>query len=221
MVDLAGPPLLDSVTPETANWMLSLARRKSYNDGEFIHSRGDEDPTMEVVIEGEMRLVRLRPDGTQSLVTVVRPGQHIADMLLLGNYRRSHTAIAIGSTVVDHYDRKAFNLLLQNHDVLHALYRLSCYRLAMAITTADDLRSLSRVAHLGKLLYAVTARKGCNDWVEIVQEDLASFLGVSTMTVAKALTRLKNEGLIETGYRKIRVPDRAQLKAWVDREQAD
>lgn len=201
--------------------MASLARRKTYSDGEFVHSRGDEDPTMEVVIEGELRLVRLRPNGTQSLVTVVRPGQHIADILLLGNYRRSHTAIAIGPTVIDHYDRQAFDQLIQNHEVLHALYRLACFRLAMSISTADDLRSLSREAHLGKLLYAVTAGKGRNDWVEIVQEDLASFLGVSGMTVAKALTRLKNEGLIETGYRKIRVPDRAQLKAWVDREQAD
>lgn len=221
MVDLAGPALLKAVSPETGAWMAGLARRCNYADGEFLHVRGDTNTTMDVVIEGQIRLVRLRPDGTETIATTINPGQHIADIVMLGDFHRSHTAVAVGRAVVDHYNKAAFAQLIENHEVLLALYKIACFRLAMTISTVDDLRSLSREAHLGKVLYAVSAKAGCGEWFDIVQEDLASLLGVSAMTIAKSLTKLKKEGLIETGYRKIRVPNRKALKAWVDREQAD
>lgn len=221
MVDLAGPSLLEAVSPQTGEWMASLARRCSYGDGEYIHVRGDTNTTMDVVIEGQIRLVRLRPDGTETIATTINPGQHMADTLMLGNFHRSHTAIAVGNTVIDHYSKAAFAQLTQNNEVLLALYRIAAFRLAMAISTADDLRSLSRHTHLGKMLYAISAKAGSGEWFDIVQEDLASLLGVSAMTIAKSLSKLKQEGLIETGYRKIRVLDRSALKVWVDREQAD
>lgn len=201
--------------------MAGFARRSSYADGEYIHVRGDTNTSMDVVIEGQIRLVRLRPDGTETIATTINPGQHFADIVMLGDFHRSHSAIAVGRTVVDHYNKAAFAQLIQNHEVLFALYKIACYRLAMTISSVDDLRSLSRDTHLGKMLYALSAKAGCAEWFDIVQEDLASLLGVSSTTIAKSLSRLKREGLIETGYRKIRVPDRKALRAWVDREQAD
>ena len=42
-------------------------------------------------------------------------------------------------------------------------------------------------------------------------------VGVTTMTLSKSLARLRDEGLIETGYRKIRVTNSEVLKAWLKR----
>jgi CRP/FNR family cyclic AMP-dependent transcriptional regulator len=74
---------------------------------------------------------------------------------------------------------------------------------------------------LAKLLLTLTSNAAAGDAVGVVQEDLASILGVSAMTLAKSLARLKREGLIETGYRQVRVPDRARLKRWLASQEPD
>jgi CRP/FNR family cyclic AMP-dependent transcriptional regulator len=221
LVNLSGPVLLDLIAPATRAWMATLARRRDYADGEQLHARGDPKPTMDVVISGSIRLVRLRQDGSQSFVTMIGPGQHVADVLMLGGEPRTHNVVASGAATVDHYDLAAFEQLIARPEVLLALYRVAGMRLNAAIAMVDDLRTLSREAHLAKLLLTLTSNAAAGDAVGVVQEDLASILGVSAMTLAKSLARLKREGLIETGYRQVRVPDRARLKRWLASQEPD
>jgi CRP/FNR family transcriptional regulator, cyclic AMP receptor protein len=221
LVDLSGPSLLDLLTPSTREWMAGLARRREYADGELVHARGDREASMYVVVRGAIRLVRIRRDGSQSFISKIGPGQHVADILLLANLPRTHTALAVGAVTIDHYDRAAFDQLIERHEVLLALYRIAGTRLGAALTMVDDLRTLSREAHLAKLLLAVTSNAKTGDALGVVQEDLASILGVSAMTVAKSLALLKGLGLIETGYRQVRVPDRARLRQWLAAQEPD
>lgn len=217
MVDLSGPALYDLIGPSTREWMTGLARRRDYGDGITIHVRGDSNSTMDVVIKGKIKLVRFRSDGSQSLVSTIRAGQHLADILMLNGYPRSHTAIAVGPVTIDHFDAAAFAKLMDCDEVLRALYAITGHRLASAIAMIDDLRTLPRTAHLAKLLFGLSARAGSDGVVGVVQEDLAAIVGVSVMTLAKALAVLKREGLVETRYRQIRIPDRALLAKWLER----
>lgn len=221
MVDLSGPALYDLIGPSTREWMTGLARRRDYSDGTTVHVRGDPDTTMDIVICGKIRLVRFRSDGSQSLVTTIRAGQHLADILVLGGFPRSHTAIAVGPVTIDHFDAAAFAKLIDCNEVLRALYAITGHRLATAISMVDDLRTLPRTAHLAKLLLGLSVRAGSDGVVGVVQEDLAGVIGVSAMTLAKALAVLKREGLVETRYRQIRVPDRALLAAWLERYEGE
>lgn len=221
MVDLSGPALYDLIGPSTREWMTGLARRRDYGDGTTVHVRGDPAPTMDVVIQGKLRLVRFRSDGSQSFVSTIRQGQHLADILMLGKFSRSHTAMAIGPVTIDHFDSAAFAQLMNCDEVLRALYTIAGHRLAAAIAMVDDLRTLPRTTHLAKLLLALSGRAGSDGVVGVVQEDLAAIIGVSAMTLAKALTVLKREGLIETRYRQIRVPDQALLADWLARNEPD
>jgi CRP/FNR family transcriptional regulator, cyclic AMP receptor protein len=221
LVNLSGPVLLDLLSPATREWMATLARRRDYADGELIHTRGDRNPSMDVVISGSIRLERLRQDGSQSFVSMIGPGQQVADVLMLGGEPRTHNAVANGDLTIDHYDQAAFEQLIARPEVLLALYRIAAFRLNAALTMVDDLRTLSREAHLAKLLLTLTAQNSGSTSVGVVQEDLAAILGVSAMTAAKSLALLKREGLIETGYREIRVPDRVRLKQWLARQESD
>jgi CRP/FNR family transcriptional regulator, cyclic AMP receptor protein len=221
LVDLSGPVLLDLLTPPTRAWMASLARRREYADGELVHARGDAMPTMEVVISGSMKLVRLRQDGSLSFVTMVGPGQHVADVLMLGSEPRTHNAVAVGTVTIDHYDHDAFQELVARPEVLLALYRIAGIRLNAAIAMIDDLRTLSREAHLAKLLLTFTSGSAADQAIGVVQEDLASILGISAMTLAKSLALFKSEGLIETGYRQVRVTDRKRLRQWLAAHEPD
>jgi CRP/FNR family transcriptional regulator, cyclic AMP receptor protein len=221
LVNLSGPVLLDMVSPTTREWMAALGRRRDYADGELVHARGDPRPSMDVVISGSIKLLRLRQDGSQSFVTLIGPGQHVADVLMLESQPRTHNAVASGAVTIDHYDQEAFEQLIASPEVLLALYKIAGIRLNAAIAMVDDLRTLSREAHLAKLLLTVTSKTAPGDAIGVIQEDLASILGVSAMTVAKSLALLKREGLIETGYRQVRVPDRARLRNWLAAQEPD
>lgn len=207
--------LFDLLSAEAQQWLASQGQRRTYEDGALIHSRGDSDPTMGIVIQGQVRLFQLRPNGSHTFVSMVKPGTHYGDILLFWGKQRTHNAMAIGATVVDHYNPAAFAKLLENTEIIQALYKITAIRLGRAMAMSDDLRVLPRDAHLAKVLLNQWRLRGDSDWIVCVQEDLAGMIGVTTMTLSKSLARLRDEGLIETGYRKIRVIDVDAFKAWL------
>lgn len=215
MAVVAEEVLFDLLSPESRQWLANQGRRKSYADGERIHSRGDSAPAMGIVIQGQVRLFQLRPNGTQTFVSVIKPGAHYGDILLFSGKRRTHDALAIGATIVDHYSPAAFAKVLANAEVTQALYKITAIRLGRAMAMSDDLRVLTRDVHLGKILLNQWRQRGASDWIVCVQEDLAGMIGVTTMTLSKSLANLREAGLIETGYRKIRVVNSEALKAWL------
>lgn len=215
MISLAGHALLDLLSEPDRNWLASVGVRRSYDDGEMIHHRGDGDTSMCVVIAGEVRLTRLHASGTQTLVSLIVPGQHFGDVLFHTQRQRTHNALAVGRVQIDHYDEPAYRRVLDNPAVLRALHQINAMRLTRALAMLDDIRGLSTEAHLAKILLALGAEDQSGGGIDCVQEDLAGLLGTSVMTLSKSLATLKREGLIETGYRTIRIIDRKRMSAWL------
>lgn len=207
--------LFDLLSPEAQQWLACQGQRRNYEDGALIHSRGDSDATMGIVIQGQVRLFQLRPNGSHTFVSMVKPGAHYGDILLFWGKQRTHNAMAIGATVVDHYSAIAFAKLLESQEIVQALYKITAIRLGRAMAMSDDLRVLPRETHLAKVLLNQWRLRGDSDWIVCVQEDLAGMIGVTTMTLSKSLARLRDQGLIETGYRKIRVIDVDTFRAWL------
>lgn len=215
VADLAGSSLLKILSAPEREWLAQQGRRRAFPDGAVVHERGDPDASMAVVISGRVRLVRLRSGGQEDILSTVSAGQHFADVLMFGSRVRTHRAIAQGETVLDIYDPAAFERLCDHPAILRALYRISSERLLGALAMLDDVRSLPREAHLGKILLHLHKTSN-GQRIECVQEDLAGLLGVSTMTVAKSLRLLRELGFIETGYRQVRVLNPLRLRAWID-----
>jgi CRP-like cAMP-binding protein len=218
MPDLAGPSLLAILSSPDREWLAKQGRRRAFADGAVVHERGDPDPEMAIVISGKVRLVRLRYNGQEGMMTSVGPGQHFADVLMFGRRTRTHRGIAVGATELDLYDQAAFDRILERPQIVHALYRVTAARLLGAIAMLDDVRSLAPEAHLAKLLLHLQGRS-TGEWIACVQDDLAGLLGVTTMTVAKSLRVLREDGLIETGYRRVKVLDPARLRAWLTEQE--
>lgn len=216
MSDFGVPSLLEQLSAEEIEVLSSLARRQTYADGEMIHEEGDTAQGMGVVIAGQVKLVKQQTSGNLLLETSVNPGQSYGDVTLVATGRRTHGAMARGETVVDHFSPQAFETLLDHPGILRALYRIVTYRLTHAVEMLDDMRALPAEGRLGKLLARMIDDDADSGRIECLQEDLANILGVSTMTIAKALSALRRQGLVTTGYRQILVPDAARLRAWID-----
>lgn len=213
MVAVAGEVLFDLISPQARAWLASVGTRRTFADGALIHSRGDPTMGMDIVISGQVRLCTIRPDGTYTSLSALLPGQNFGDSGLIYDGKRSHDAIAFGPTVTDHFDLEAFDQIIGYPEIVRALYRITALRLGVSLEMTDDLRGLPRVVHLTKILLQLWRQNGRKAEIHCVQDDLAGFLGISTMTLSKCLGQLKREGLIEPGYRKVVIIDPEGMSA--------
>ena len=221
MTDYAAPSLVELLGPEERKVLKALGQRRTFADGALIHARGDPDAAMGVVVRGMIKLVRQLRDGRQLLVVTVNPGQHYADTNTFEHNLRTHHAMAVGATEVDFYPHKAFLQLLEHPGIVRVLYRINSYRLAQAIDMLDDMRAVPPEVRLAKILSVMQASADGASRIECRQDELSSLMGVSAMTLAKAIKVLRLEGVIETGYRYVAIPDRARLQAWIDQRNWD
>ena len=215
MTDYAAPGLLSLLGPQDREVLAALGLRRTFADGELVQERGDPDAAMGVVIEGAIKLVRQLRDGRQLMMVTVNPGQHYADLNTFENNPRTHHAFAIGETVIDYYPHRIFLQLLEHPGIVRALYRISSFRLAQAIDMLDDIRAVPPEVRLAKMLAVMRASAGGATRIDCLQDELASLLGVSAMTMAKALKALRTAGLIETGYRSISIVEPMRFDAWL------
>ena len=90
----------------------------------------------------------------------------------------------------------------------------------MLIKILNDLRGLAKPVVLARLLLK-NARNAANATdtntaeLDISQEDIAMFLGVTRAYLNKVLGQLSDKGLIEVSYRKVRILDMAALERWI------
>ena len=215
MTDFALPSLIDLLAPPERKILRALARRAVYRDGTVVHQRGDTNAEMGVVIAGRIRLVRQLPDGRQLIIATIMPGQHYADSQALDNAPRTHSGIAVGETTIDHYASAAIAELCAHPEIVRALYQVSLKRLDLMLELLNDIQVLATEVRLAKLLCVMGKSAGRPGYIECLQEELASLLGISSMTLAKAFKVLRREGLVETGYRRVLVSDWDRLDAWV------
>jgi CRP/FNR family transcriptional regulator, cyclic AMP receptor protein len=215
MTDYALPALVDFLTPAERAEMSSLGRRQYYEDGAMVQKRGDADAEMALVIKGAVRVVRLTIDGRQVQMMTATAGQHYADNTVINRSPRTHHAYAVGDTIIDHYPHDVFMQLLEQPAILKALYFTSVARLSQALELFDDIRCLPPEVRLAKVLSAMRRSAGGASRLDCVQEELASLLGVSAMTMSKALKGLKAAGLIDTGYRTVTIIDHQRFDQWL------
>ncbi len=212
-----GAPNLLALLDDTERLQLAaLGQRRSYRDQEVIHERGDRGASLSIVIEGNVSLYRIMRDGSIVFASSVAAGQNYADSASVSGAARTHRAIAQGAAIVDHYDSTAFAAILDRHPaILKALYLVSSYRLNLAIEMLDDARILPTPVRLAKMILRMAKASPLAGAVPGRQEELAQILGLSTVSVIQNLKLLAAEGLVETGYRQIKVPDIDRLEHWI------
>ena len=218
-MDFVVASLLDLLPPAELALIRAFSIRRTYRNGEVIHERGDVAASVGIVVSGQVRLIHIAPGGQELLINLVNPGQNYGDVLIFGKPVRTHRALAVGETAIDHIQAEAFNQLMIHPSIVRAFYAVAAQRLSQVINLLDDMRTLSPEVRLAKLLMSMVPPGGGK--VDCLQEDLASLLGVSGVTLAKALGVLRGAELVTTGYRQMHIPDPDRLRAWIARREAE
>ena len=183
----------------------------------ILFHEGDELRNVPFLVSGKVRTFKVNNDGKEFVTGLHIPGDFIGYLGLLEGGHATETAEAMEESEVALVPREdLLRLLYRDRDVsmrfirmlsqemgekqerlLHLAYASVRERVAQALLQLHDRFSEGQSSDLG---------------VRISRDDLAAIVGTATESLIRCLTDLKDEGLINTQGRDIRISDRRRLE---------
>ena len=192
---------------------------RTYRKGQVIVREGELPKGLFVVLEGRIRGVRDVGDGGEVLLHVGEAGFWFAYYSLF--HRRPSVGSIVADTVVRvlHLSVARFERIVADEPRYYRAFAdLALEHYAMLFKYLADGPGLRPEDRLRVRLADIAALRRRDRpvhgpvSVNVSQSDLASMLGVSRQTLSALLGQLQARGLIEVGFRSIRVLDEARLR---------
>jgi CRP-like cAMP-binding protein len=181
----------------------------SMRSGSTLISEGGHPTVILVVEQGEIELCR-GPVGKRRVVARAGPGSVLGDVSAFGDRPYGFTARAVGPVRVLHLDRTRLLGELAGHPGLLLRWLVSGHRqLERSHRRVIELMHKTVLAQVADVL---AEESQARDEVNLSQATIANLLGVSRQSVNEALGRLRDQGLVSTGYRSIKILDPEALQ---------
>jgi CRP-like cAMP-binding protein len=207
-----------SLPPELQQRILAASRVRDFTAGEVIALEGASPAGMSAVLSGEVKLVRQARQGNESLLMICEPGFWFGEYAVMTGEKTLVCAIAKTRACLLVFPKREFDRIVEEEPRYYrhfsALALLHAGKVLRAFFHGSSLQPASRLrGQLALLCELKIGVHGVDPPVELPysQAELASFVGVSRQTMNMLLQALANDGLIELGFKRIRVLKPGQL----------
>jgi CRP-like cAMP-binding protein len=212
MALLKGIPLFAGMAAEQLGPLVGMLVRRTFRKGQVILRQGEEGDSLFVIVAGRVRIYTLSPEGHELSMSIFDEGDFFGEMALLSGEPRSASAEAMERTEVLVLQRRAFrNHLVSNPSAaIHVIETLS-QRLRRTTETADELMSLNVPQRVARKLLELVERYGVKQGdgilidLDLSQEAIASLAGTTRESANRALSRLREQGVVQVERVRIRV----------------
>jgi CRP/FNR family transcriptional regulator, cyclic AMP receptor protein len=192
---------------------------RAYKKGRVISLEDSAPKGIFVVLEGRVRVVRTLAGGDEALFHVGEPGYWFGEYAVVAGKRTLVTVMADTDTRVLMLSKTRFDRMIAAEPRFYKGFAsLMADRYALLLRLLAEAHLLAPEDRLrGRLLEAMDysqrehIRPGPVS-LNLSQSDLAGMIGVSRQTLNELLKNLQAEGLIEVGFRRIRVTDPVRLR---------
>ncbi len=196
-----------AVAPIAAASELRKLRR-----GDVLFNEGDEPEDLYIVVSGRVAISNRSPDGRESVVALMEPGDLFGEMPLFDSHGRSAGARALEPSEVVVVPYAPVRKLYEDSPVLlwRVVDMLTVRLRAMDLALADSV-FLDVTGRTAKRLLELA---GESDRFElpITQEELAGLVGASRERVNKAIASFIKLGWLDQRDRTYMITDRQQLE---------
>jgi CRP-like cAMP-binding protein len=204
------------LSAETWDSLIARGSPRVFARGEVLVGEGADASHVYVLIDGRVKVTRDEADGTEVLLAIRGAGEIIGEMSVLDEGVASATVTALrpcttrrllAPEFMEFVERSGLALPMLRHATAR---RHESEQVRIELSTLPVERRLVRT--LVRLLDAmgVPTDEGVAVDLGVPQEDLARAIGASRSQVAAGLRRLRAEGILSTGWRRVvvRQPDR-------------
>jgi CRP/FNR family transcriptional regulator len=216
---LKGIPLFAGMPGEQLQTLAGALKRRTYPRGALILHQGDPGDSLFIVVAGRVRIYTLSPEGHELSVWICDEGDFFGEMALLSDEPRSASAEAMQATEILVLQRQAFRdyLLSNPAAAIHTIEVLS-KRLRSTTEDAEGLMSLSVTQRIARKLlqlmerYGVPGEDGVLIDLNLSQEAMATLVGTTRESANRALSALRDRGIVQVDRAGIRVIDPEKLE---------
>jgi CRP-like cAMP-binding protein len=201
--------LLDSLAPESRQFVLQRSTVRQLRAGEQLFHDGDEADCMYVVERGRLAVETTTADGDTAIVRVIGPGQVVGELaLLVEGLRRTGTVVGLELSTLRVIGRSVFSDIRGRDPRID---RLLVADLAERLVALSGQFVLNQYGTLEQRVFErllVLDEVYRNGWIEATQEALAAMSGASRQAVNRVLVDAAGEGLIALRRGAVRLLDR-------------
>jgi CRP/FNR family transcriptional regulator, cyclic AMP receptor protein len=211
--------LLGSLTEASRRRLLDPGMTRQYPAGQVIFREGEATTFVVALLDGVVKATGLTLDGKEALLAIRVSGDIVGEFSALDNLPRSSTITACGA-VMGRVIRQAdfTDALRRDGSLTHAVDRAILAKLRAANTRRVEFTGYDAPTRLARVLRELAVRYGERSGNRVViawpltQPELASLAAVAEPTAQKALRRLRESGVIATGYRSLTIEDFGALE---------
>ncbi len=197
---------------------LAYGKLVHYPVGKLIHDRGDKKPGISLVVSGEVEVGNYDIEGRYYLTAILGVGEVFGEFTVLANLPRTHNAVAMNNCqILQISASQTHKLLTDIPQVQTFLLQSLATRLHKVLERLDDVIRLPTHVQLAKYLYQIYSQTQHNK-IELRQQDLAIRLGVTVLSIHKAIKKLSALNLIHTSYGAVLIPDRVYFVQWLNEQ---
>lgn len=210
--------LLGGLSAQTRDQMIRLGRPMRFEGGERLLREGEYGSHVFLLLSGWFKVLATTDDDREALMAVRAGGDIVGELACFDAQPRVATVVAAGAGTAKLISRQDFLASLALYDdAAQAVMRAVAGKLRWATRRRQEFGSCAvgtRVARvLGELtrVYGRPCETGISIGVSLTQPELAALVGASEPSVHRVLRSLREDRVIETGYRRILVRDVPEL----------
>jgi CRP-like cAMP-binding protein len=201
--------------------ILSRAVVRSFAKGQIVQLEERESAGLIAVLEGQVSVLRHVSDDEPALIHVGGPGFWFGEVGVLLGEPTLVTAVAQRPLRALILSKGEFDRIIADEPRHYAAFaRIALERygillryLAETLRLSPDFRLRLRLADLADIRRSQTSAAGQAVELDLSQSELAGLIGLSRQKLSGRLRRLRDEGWVELGPRRIRVLNPSGLRA--------
>ena len=207
---LARNELFRELRPSELASVARAGRRRRAKADAFLFRQGDPGSALYILVEGQVKISQLTPEGHQVLLRVAGPGDMLGAVAVLENERYPATAQAADDCRLLAWDGPAMLALMQRFPqvAINAL-RIVSSRVREFQDRYRELATERVERRLARALLRLAGQAGrkVEDGVLIdlalTRQDLAEMTGATRFTVSRMLSEWEGQGIIEASRERV------------------
>ena len=202
--------LFQKLSPEEIQQLEANSRYRKAKKNEPIYLPADQADGVVLLVTGRVRICHITPEGKQSILVFIEPGEIFGELALVGAQKREEFAEAAEKSDLVLIPRMAIEKLMVTHPDLtlgiSKIIGLRRQRVERRLKYLLFRSNRERLIHLILELVEQYGEKKGNTidiGIKLSHQELANIIGSTRETVTVVLGQLQNEGLLTLSRRKI------------------
>ena len=212
---IASISLFNGLPADQIEALATITIENTCSKGESIFYEDEPATGFYGIISGRVKVFKLSSEGREQILHIFGPGEVFGEVPVFAGRKYPASADAMETSRILFFPRDSFiRLIEKNPSIALNMIAVLSMRLRRFTSMIDDLSLKEVPGRLAKhLIYLSEQQQGsCELDLNITKGQLASLLGTIPETLSRILTKMTEQGIIESDGRKIRILERESIE---------